>query len=352
MSKTDLTARKARWCAFYERAPEVPFLFQINCDPGAPPRPLPNPGQSEARVNWAWAQYERWMARAEWLKDDFLPSLDVYTGTEIFAEAFGCPVHRPDDNMPFALPIIHRAEEVEALAVPAIEDTPLAGLFDIADELRRRAGPEALMKLVDIQSPMDIAALIWDKNEFYIAMIETPEAVRQLAEKVHTLLTRFMDRWFARYGKDFIAHFPYYYMPQGLTLSEDEVGAVNGDMFDAFFAPELARLSERYGGLGMHCCANARHQWSRFARIPGLRVLNICQPAEIVREAYAYFAPTVAQTHGNVWDGPAWDWPAQFPSGARVIVEIGAATPKEAIELAARLEEKHNICPLRSCGHT
>jgi hypothetical protein len=241
--------------------------------------------------------------------------------------------------MPFALPIIHRAEEVAALAVPDVENTPLALLFEMADELRRRAGPDALMRLVDIQSPMDIAALIWDKNEFYAAMLDTPEAVRLLAKKVHALLTAFLDRWFTRYGRDFIAHFPYYYMPDGLTLSEDEVGAVNGDMFDDFFAPELAALSTRYGGLGMHCCANSRHQWSRFAQIPGLRVLNICQPEDVLREAYAYFAPTVAQIHGNVWSGPPESWPTQFPPGARVIIEVAVEKPKEAMEMAGKLNE-------------
>ena len=154
------------------------------------------------------------------------------------------------------------------------------------------------------------------------------------------LLTAFLDRWFARYGRDFIAHYPYYYMPGGLTLSEDEVGVVNGAMFDDFFAPELAMLSERYGGLGMHCCANAQHQWARLAKIPGLRVLNLCQPGEIVQAAYRYFAPTVSQMHGNIWEGPAWRWPEQLPPGARVIFEIAVETPQEALELAARLEEQ------------
>ncbi len=94
-------------------------------------------------------------------------------------------------------------------------------------------------RMPDIQSPMDIAALIWVKSDFYIAMIEEPEAVRELAEKVRCLLTAFLDEWFRRYGTGYVAHFPTYWMEGGLTLSEDEVGAVNPAMFDTFFLPEL-----------------------------------------------------------------------------------------------------------------
>lgn len=336
---TNFADRKARWCAFHDRAPEMPFVFHVNYNPDMPARPGPHPALARERIEWAWLQYQRWMERAAWLHDDFIPSLDSYTGTEIFAEAFGCPVHRPEDNMPFALPIITRAEQVDDLAVPEVMNSSLALLFEIADELKRRAGAGALMRMIDVQSPMDIAALIWDKNTFYAAMIETPEAVQALAGKVRALLTAFLDAWFARYGREFIAHFPYYYMPQGMTLSEDEVGAVSTRMFDELFLPELIELSERYGGLGMHCCADSAHQWPGFKRIPGLRMLNICQPPDIVRAAYASFADTCGQFHWSVWDGPAWTWPAQWPAGARVVVDVGSETKDEALELAEKLAE-------------
>ncbi len=241
--------------------------------------------------------------------------------------------------MPFAKPLLTRADEVSRLRVPELSTTPLARLFEMADELRRRAGEEALMKLVDIQSPMDIAALIWDKNDFFVAMLEEPEAVKELAEKVSQLLIAFLDAWFARYGRDFIAHYPYYYMADGLTLSEDEVGIVNTDCFAEFFLPELTALSARYGGLGMHCCANSRHQWEQFLRIPGLRVLNLCQPPEVVAAAYRFFALHVVQMHSGYGDGAPWQWPAQMPPGARVIFELNAASRDDALTLAARMRE-------------
>ena len=97
---------------------------------------LRHPDKRRERIEWAWRQYQEQMSRAEWLDDDAIPHLDVYTGTEIFAEAFGCKVQRPVDNMPFALPLVSKASEAADLGVPDLDAPCLRLLFEIADELR------------------------------------------------------------------------------------------------------------------------------------------------------------------------------------------------------------------------
>ena len=333
----DTAARVASWTRFLDD-PGAGHRFLITYTPDEEAPPLPWRELRDERVDWAWRTYERQCARMAWLHDDALPYLDMRTGTEIFAEAFGCTVHFPDDNMPFALPLVHSAREADALEVPEVSTSSVAYLFEMADELFSRAGPGALVKLVDIQSPMDIAALIWEKSSFYPALIEAPEAVLALAEKVKAFLTAFLDEWFARYGTAFIAHYPSYYMDRGITLSEDEVGAVSSRVYRELFLPELAELSERYGGIGVHCCAHARHQWPGFLAIPNLRLINFVQPEGILRQAYQTFAG-VPQMHSWCGDGDPWTWPTTYPAGARVVLQATAATREEAIELAAKLGE-------------
>jgi len=328
-----IAERKERWRAFLDMGAAGPrHMLMVRPDEGLPPRPLPHPDKVAERIEWAWLKYQRQVEAVSWLDDDAVPHLDPYTGTEIFAAAFGCQVHRPDDTNPFALPRIRSAAEVAALQVPEITAAPLAVLFEIADELRRRAGPEAVMRLPDIQSPMDIAALIWDKNTFYIAAIETPEAVRELAAKVRQLLTAFLDEWFARYGREYVAHYPDYFMSGGITLSEDEIGAVSTDMFRDLFLPELAELSRRYGGIGMHCCADARHHWEAWKEIPDLRLLNIVHQTPVVREAYSYFARQTPQMHSWCGEGDPTTW--TYPAGSRVVIGAEADTDDEARRLA------------------
>jgi hypothetical protein len=326
-----ITERKQRWLDFYDLSRPHRNLIRVQDYSTLGHNPWPRPDCVEARIEWAWRKYNLQMDQLDWLPDDTLPCLEVYTGTEIFAQAFGCHVYYPDDNMPFALPLVHSAQEADALPVPSLDTPPLIDLFRIADELHRRAGQEALLRLVDVQSPMDIAALIWDKLSFYPAMAEAPEAVHLLSHKVHTLLTAFFDEWFARYGKEFIAHYPDYYMPFGLSLSEDEVGAVSGRMFEQFFLPELVALSDRYGALGMHCCANARHQWAHFKKIPNLRLLNLIQSGPIIRQSLDFFAGHVAQWPIPQGGEMPWTDLANPHPTARLVIEYFACSRDDAL---------------------
>jgi hypothetical protein len=308
-----------------------------------PPAPPLWPNNADARIERRWAEYELMRAKAALVDDDRVPYLSNVTGTEIFAEAFGCRVHRPDDNMPFALPLVHSAAEADRLQTPELSGSSLAYLFDIADELYRRGGPGAVMKPVDIQSPMDIVALLWDKADLFCAMVEAPDAVKALAVKVRALLVAFFDEWFKRYGTTFVAHYPDYVMHGGLTLSVDEVGAIGVGMFREFFRDELASLSAHFGGLGIHCCADARHQWANFRDLPGLKVMNHNVPPtrdarEYLLDALRFYAGGPAQLPvGWTPPGSPDTWPDQFPEGARVIFEAHAENAAAAAALAARL---------------
>lgn len=292
---TKIENRKQRWRKFIAGDPSVKYIFLVHPPEGLPERPLPNPENVPARIQWAWQRYLVQLERLEWLEDDTIPFLDPFTGTEIFAEAFGCPVYFPENDMPHARPLIFKANEVSRLKIPDLDAPPLARVFQIADALQARADHTAVMRLVDIQSPMDIAALIWNKTDFFLALIDAPEAVFELASKCRELLCHFLDAWFARFGRSYIAHYPEYFMEQGMTLSEDEVGAVSPAMFEQFFLPELQYLSRRYHGIGIHCCADCRHLWPAFKKIPQVRLWNLQH--ERSQAAYAYFADAPAQIH-------------------------------------------------------
>jgi hypothetical protein len=274
-----------------------------------------------------------------WLEDDTLPHLDMLTGTEIFAEAFGCAVYRPVDNNPFALPCVRNAVEAEQLRVPSLDVPPLRLVFEMADELARRAGPGALFRLVDLQSPMDVAALIWKKTDFYAALLQNPETVMGLVEKVKDLQFAFLDEWFRRYGREFIAHYPDYYMPYGVTLSVDEIGAVSGKMFLKYFLPDLNQFAEHYGALGMHCCANARHQWQHIKEIRDLRMLNINSQGETLKEAYPFFAGFTCQWHYDQSTEPMAprEWLSHIAPDTHLVLDIWAETKEEALQVSEEL---------------
>jgi hypothetical protein len=324
-----IESRKQHWRDFYEGRRRTVIL--IEQDFGACPFPCPE--NREMVFNWVIEKYHKQMESLQWLDDDRIPYVTPRTGTEIFAESFGSPVVYPPDNMPFARPVIHNAAELGKIKKPKLENSPsLAGLFEFARRLKKTV-PGAVIQLPDIQSPLDIAALIWEKADFFMAMYDEPEAVKELIAMTNALLTEFLDLWFASFGQEFIAHYPDYYMPHGITLSEDEIGSISAEAFREFSMQSLCDLSSRYGGrIGIHCCANAQHQWAELKQIPGLVMLNLVQPDTVIREASGYFRDKARQIFS-----PDQNECADRRAG--VVLQALSSSKAEALEELAKLKD-------------
>jgi len=142
--------------------------------------------------------------------------------------------------------------------------------------VRREVGPDVPISVPDIQSPLDTAALIWRKQDLFVAMIENPAAVKRLVGKCLRLLKLFLTEFKREFPECNLCHCPIAWAPPelGCWLAEDEVGSISTRMFEEFSLPALVALSETFGGLFIHCCANADHQYGSFKKIPNLRGLN------------------------------------------------------------------------------
>jgi uroporphyrinogen-III decarboxylase len=234
--------------------------------------------------------------------------------------------------MPFARPVIFCSKDFAKFKNPALNNTSLMKIFEFGLKLHS-ATPDALIQLPDIQSPLDIAALIWEKSDFFMAMYDEPEAVKDLISMVYALLTEFLDLWFKTFGQSFISHYPFYYMPRGITLSEDEIGSISAELFREFSWPGLRDLSARYGNMiGIHCCANAKHQWELLKAVPGLVLLNLGQPDTIIREASVYF-----RDGPPLWASPNQNKCHDFRS--RAVLTADAETKEDALDTLNQLRE-------------
>lgn len=220
--------------------------------------------------------YEARLQMHEAIEDDSVPYAQLLTGTELFAAAFGCRTHIYPDTLPCALPLVTTAEEADQVQIPSLHARPFERVFQLGHMVRERLGPDVPIGVPDIQSPFDMAALIWRKEDLFVAMIESPDAVKRLVEKCYVLLRDFLRAFMREFPNCNLCHCPYSYAPpeQGCWLSEDEAGCLNTAMFDEFCVPSLTRLSDDFGGIGIHCCATADHQYQGFRRIPRLRGLN------------------------------------------------------------------------------
>jgi len=129
--------------------------------------------------------------------------------------------------------------------------------------------------------------------------------------------------------------------------SNDECGAFGTDLFEEFCLPELVELSQTFGGLGMHCCADADHQFPLFRKIPGFYAFN----RVAAKQGKRGFEPMLEHLGGP--DGPvhvlSWisdqiteDLIRFSPEGTRFIFAKMGAEPSAA---SAWLEKMHALSP-------
>ena len=115
------------------------------------------------------------------------------------------------------------------------------------------------------------------KEDLFLAMVDSPDAVLGLVAKTYAVLTGFLDEFRAAFPHHNVIHCPTaaFAPPElGCSLSEDEAGSLSPAMFERFCLPSLVAMSERYGGMFMHCCAKADAHYPLFASVPRLRGLN------------------------------------------------------------------------------
>ena len=128
-------------------------------------------------------------------------------------------------------------------------------------------------------------------------------------------------------------------------MSVDEIGSVSPDMFNEFFADEIREMSLRYGGIGIHCCADSRHQWENLRNVPGLVMLNLYRPEEVLWESFDYFRDKTAMWPGKLVDNLPRPMKRkkkdEYPKGARLVLTEHAQTREDAVKLAETMKEEY-----------
>jgi len=302
-------------------------------------------------VPWVVENYRRQVESLERHGDDSVPVAKLATGTQIFANAFGCDVHYPPDSNPCAMPLAHDSADAEKVEVPDIWKTPcLYRVFELGHAVLRELGPEAALGPCDLQTGFDIAGLIWDKNDLFCAMALEPEAVRCLADKCALLLKTFLGELRREFPTMSPCHYPGHWVPPelGPWVSCDEVGSMSPEMFEEFCLPELNDLSEAFGGVAMHCCADAEHQFPGFNRVENFYAFNRVQSKRGYLPLLDHFTGPDAPVHclGTLPVETVEALVTGAPAGTRFVLQhMGDKDDAVAAEWLARCREIAEMVP-------
>jgi hypothetical protein len=221
--------------------------------------------------------YRRWVALSDAIDDDAVPFVRLLTGTHIYAVCFGATPHFYPDNNPYAEPCVASVADADRIPAQKIEDCrPLMRVLELAAAVQREVGPEVTFGPPDMQTGFDTACILWDKTDLLCSMVEAPESVKRLAGHCAQLLRDFIALYRREFPNTTFGHCPSTWTPPdgGPWVSNDECGVMSPEMFEEFCLPELIELSNAFGGVGLHCCANAQHQFALFRRIPNFYAFN------------------------------------------------------------------------------
>ena len=292
-------------------------------------------------VPWVADEYRRRVDSLERFHDDLVPLAKLSTGTQIFAQSFGCKVHIPPEDMPCAIPLVTCAAEADKLEVPDIWKTEcLYRVFELGRAVQRELGKDVDLGPCDMQTGFDIAAQIWDKNDLLCAMVTEPDAVKRLSAKCALLLKTFLIALRKEFPTMSPCHCPGNWVPPhlGPWVSNDEAGIMSPEMFETFCLPELKDLSETFGSLGMHCCADAEHQFPGFNKIPNFYAFNRVQSKHGYLPILDHFAGPDAPVHCLAWmsDEAIEQLVTRAPAGTRFIFVHAGDDDKATHEWLAR----------------
>jgi hypothetical protein len=130
----------------------------------------------------------------------------------------------------------------------------------------------------------------------------------------------------------------------GPWFSNDECGVLSVCMFEEFCLPEIIDISQTFGGLGMHCCADAEHQFESFKKIPNFYAFNRVSAKKGFMPLIERFTEVNSPVNVLAWipEDDITQLIKNANSNGRFIFNLVDATPEEAKPWYERMRK---LCP-------
>ncbi len=208
--------------------------------------------------------------------------------------------------------------------------------------IRRRFG-EVPFVPSDVQSPIDAATLVVNTSLLLASTYEAPDAVHHLLGMLTESIAEIVEfqrsiagNWLGS-GHD-------YPLPRGIHLSDDNAAFLSPGIYRQFARPYNEMLSDRFGGVTLHCCMGHRQNIAPMSETRGLLGFDpqiAYNPIETILDAAARVpfwriwdfsnSPDVLGTCQMLIDRTA--------GRCGLLLDVYATTQSEALRLAARVKE-------------
>lgn len=208
----------------------------------------------------------------------------------MFPISLGCEKIKIGDDKEWIRPFISEPEQVDKLMVPDVYDGQTGVVLANLKKMTTEIPAEHQIRAPDIQSPLEVAKLIWDES-FYFILLENPVVVHKLLKKITKYIIAFIKEIHRIAGARLNgAGFPRIWAnSEGTMISDDTMSLISPKMHREFSIPYLNEISDQCGPIFYHSCTWRKPYFDNIHQIRNVKAYNwnpgnSDDPAEIIRE--------------------------------------------------------------------
>jgi hypothetical protein len=273
-------------------------------------------------------------------------------GIGTVAGAFGADYIWKEKQAPALRPMFSSVREaLQYKSVPVTQARIGKHTLEMIDYFLNKTGGRIPMSLTDTQSPLNIACNIVQMSSFFIEMLDNPQAVKTLLNRLAELLVEFTHEQVERIG-DALVWPGHGYSScrcfEGLGMSDDNALMISGRQYLDLAAPAVELAGEPFGGSAFHSCGNWVDKIESVKKIKGLRMVDGAfsaatdpspNPPEPFAEGFANTGIVVnARIVGGV-DTIAESVRRLWKPGMKLIVVTYSQSPEEQAEVYDQIYE-------------
>lgn len=193
-------------------------------------------------------------------KADVPNFLEPWYGIGTAAAAFGVDYIWEKSQAPAIRPAFNSVREALDYDAMPIKDTVCGRhTLEMISYFVEKTGGKLPISLCDMQSPLNVICNMVDSNATYLAMMDDPDEVRALLDKVADLILDFTAEQRALLGTALVSPghgFPSARSFPSVGLSDDNIIMLSSEMYDEIAAPSFNRIGSVLGGSTFHSCGN------------------------------------------------------------------------------------------------
>jgi len=216
------------------------------------------------------------------LPGDNIPVFWPDMGTVSLASVFGGQLIREGNgNNLWIRPAFNSLEEIRNLELPPVMNALVKEEFDRCRRWLDLTDGFGYVAPPDMQGPVNLAILVMDANEFFPGMYTEPESVHKLLGLCKDVILNVLDAYRKEFGDFFVpVTWPYIWFPdgKGVTLTQDSLPFLSPELYQKFELPYVKEISEKNGGIFVHCCGQFEHNLEVMREIPYLKGIDPSYP--------------------------------------------------------------------------